>query len=242
MDSFHNNTRPSQSTSRNGSFKDFLLISPVVQIHLKKVYLSLCFSLLASAVGAYLHIIWNGGGLLTTLATLGCMCWLLAIPTHEEKKRVSLLMLSALFQGASVGPFIKLATDFNPSILVCVFVGSAIAFACFSGAAMLASREYLCLGRLLSSCVSVLLWVHFASSILEGSLAFKFQLYFGLVVFVGYMMFDTLDIIKKAHLGDLDYVSHALMLSTDFIAVFVRILIIMTRNSDDRAKWRNTRD
>lgn len=53
------------------------------------------------------------------------------------------------------------------------------------------------------------------------------QLYFGLLIFVGYMVVDTQEIIEKAHLGDLDYVKHALTLFTDFVAVFVRILIIM---------------
>lgn len=53
------------------------------------------------------------------------------------------------------------------------------------------------------------------------------QLYFGLLVFVGYIVVDTQQIIEKAHLGDLDYVTHALTLFTDFFAVFVRILIIM---------------
>lgn len=53
------------------------------------------------------------------------------------------------------------------------------------------------------------------------------QLYFGLLVFVGYMVFDTQYIIEMAHLGDLDFVGHALRLYTDFIAVFIRILVIM---------------
>lgn len=53
------------------------------------------------------------------------------------------------------------------------------------------------------------------------------QLYFGLLIFLGYMVFDTQEIIERAHYGDLDYVKHALTLFTDFVAVLVRILIIM---------------
>ena len=53
------------------------------------------------------------------------------------------------------------------------------------------------------------------------------QLYFGLLVFVGYIVVDTQDIIEKAHYGDLDYVKHSLTLFVDFVAVFVRVLIIM---------------
>ncbi|XP_076881265.1 bax inhibitor 1-like isoform X1 [Bidens hawaiensis] len=171
------------------------------------------------------------------------MSWLLATPPYEEQKRVSLLMASALFQGASIGPLIDLAIDFDPSILVSAFVGTAIAFACFSGAAMLARRrEYLYLGGLLSSGLSILFWLHFASSIFGGSMAmFQFELYFGLLVFVGYMVFDTQQIIEKAHLGDLDYVKHALTLFTDFIAVFVRILIIMLKNSAQKEEKKKKR-
>lgn len=56
-------------------------------------------------------------------------------------------------------------------------MGTAIAFACFSGAAMLARRrEYLYLGGFLSSGVSILFWLHFASSIFGGSVAmFQFE-------------------------------------------------------------------
>lgn len=47
------------------------------------------------------------------------------------------------------------------------------------------------------------------------------------MVFVGYTVVDTQDIIEKAHFGDLDYVKHALMLFTDFVALLVRILALM---------------
>ncbi|XVF13469.1 hypothetical protein REPUB_Repub08aG0210400 [Reevesia pubescens] len=220
------------------TLKNFRQISPIVQTHLKRVYFTLCCALIASAFGAYLHILWNIGGYLTTFACFGTIFWLLSTPPYQEQKRVSLLMTSAALEGASVGPLIDLAIQIDPSTLVAAFVGTALAFACFSGAAMLARRrEYLYLGGLLSSGVSMLLWLHFASAIFGGSTAlFMIEIYFGLLVFVGYMVVDTQDIIEKAHLGDLDYVKHALTLFTDFVAVFVRILLIMVKNSAEKSE------
>ncbi|KAK8703205.1 hypothetical protein V6N13_021531 [Hibiscus sabdariffa] len=227
----------------SGTLKNFRHISPVVQTHLKQVYLTLCCALIASAVGAYIHILWNIGGYLTTFACLGTIYWLLSTPPYEEQKRVSLLMASAALQGASIGPVIDLAIQIDPSVLVVAFVGTALAFACFSGAAMLARRgEYLYLGGLLSSGLSMLLWLHFASSIFGGSTAlFMFKIYLGLLVFVGYMVFDTQEIIEKAQLGDLDYVKQALTLFIDFVAVFVRILVIMLKNSAEKSEKKKKR-
>ncbi|KAK4489175.1 hypothetical protein RD792_004969 [Penstemon davidsonii] len=233
---FDSQTASSGNRWSYDSLKNFRQISPVVQTHLKQVYLALCCALVSSAIGAYLHILWNIGGFLTILGCMATSVWLLSTPPYQEQKRVSLLLASALFQGASVGPLIELAIQFDPSILVGAFVGCALAFACFSAAAMVARRrEYLYLGGLLSSGLSILFWLHFASSMFGGSVAFfKFELYFGLLVFVGYIVVDTQDIIEKAHFGDLDYVKHALTLFTDFAAVFVRILIIMLKNASEK--------
>ncbi|GLU05516.1 hypothetical protein SLE2022_226130 [Rubroshorea leprosula] len=218
------------------TLKNFREISPVVQAHLKKVYLTLCCALVASAAGAYLHILWNIGGLLTTFGCMGSVVWLSFVPPHQEQKRVALLLASAALQGASVGPLIELAIEIDPGVLVSAFVGTAVAFCCFSGAAMLARRrEYLYLGGLLSSSLSMLLWLHVACSIFGGSTAlFKMEIYFGLLAFVGYVVFDTQDIIEKAHSGDLDYVNHALTLFIDFVGVFIRILVIMLKNSIEK--------
>ncbi|KAK1286366.1 Bax inhibitor 1 [Acorus calamus] len=241
MDSF-SSFFEAQSSSRGGwtheSLKNFRQISPVVQSHLKRVYLTLCCALAAAAVGAYLHMLWNIGGLLTALSCFGSMMWLLASPPREVNKRVGLLMAASLLEGASIGPLIELAIDLDPSVIITAFVGTAVAFGCFSAAAVVAKRrEYLYLGGLLSSGLSILIWLQFASSFFAGSTAlFKFELYFGLLVFLGYIVFDTQQIIERAHLGDLDYVKHALTLFVDFVAVFVRIIIIMLKNSSERSE------
>ncbi|KAJ6839037.1 bax inhibitor 1-like [Iris pallida] len=235
MDSFFG-TRSSASAGSWSyeSLKNFRQISPVVQNHLKLVYLTLCCALAASAVGAYLHILMNIGGFLTTVAGIVCMVLLLNRPVYYQRERFGLLMGTALFEGASVGPLIEIVLDLDPRILVTGFVGTSLAFLCFSGAAIVARRrEFLYLGGLLSSGLSILFWLHFATSIFGYSVAaFNVEIYFGLLLFLGYMVFDTQQIIERAHLGDLDYVKHALTLFTDFAAVLVRILIIMVRNAE----------
>lgn len=231
----------SRRTTAGGGFdslKRLGHISPAVQSHLKHVYLTLCSALAFSALGAYLHIALNIGGTLTTIGCLAAIAFLISLPAsqHQERNRFALLMSAALLQGASVGPLVDLVLHLDPRILVTAFVGTAIAFGCFSAAAIIAKRrEYLYLGGLLSSALSILLWLQFAASIF-GHYYFTFELYFGLLVFLGYMVFDTQEIIERAHHGDMDYIKHALTLFTDFVAVLVRVLVIMLKNAQAKSQ------
>lgn len=222
------------------ALKNLRKISPAVQNHLKRVYLSLSSAFVAAAVGVYLHLVWSIGGLLTGLAFMGCLIWLLSIPaySYNENKRIMLLMAAALLNGASLGPLIDIVINIDPSVLATAFLGTGLAFVCFSGAAILARRrEFIFLGGLLGSGVSILLWLQFASAIFGGSNSIHmFETYFGLLLFLGYIIFDTQMIIERADNGDYDYVKHSLELFTDFAAVFVRLLIIMTRNAASRSE------
>lgn len=61
------------------------------------------------------------------------------------------------------------------SIVVMAFLGSVAVFACFSGAALVARRrEYLFLGGILSSVVSLMLLLQF-SSLIFGRSAFMYN-------------------------------------------------------------------
>ncbi|XP_008778413.2 bax inhibitor 1-like [Phoenix dactylifera] len=238
MDSFFQSQAGSGTNWSYESLKNFRQISPTVQNHLKLVYLTLCCALAASAAGAFFHILWGIGGFLTTLGCFISIAWLFSSPPYEERKRFGLLMAASFFEGASVGPLIELAINFDSSILLTAFVGTALAFGCFSGAAIVAKRrEFLYLGGLLASGLSILFWLQLAASIFGHSTAtFKVELYFGLLLFLGYVVFDTQEIIERAHLGDLDYIKHALTLFTDFVAVLVRILIIMLKNASEKSE------
>ncbi|CAH1447597.1 unnamed protein product [Lactuca virosa] len=58
-------------------------------------------------------------------------------------------------------------------------------------------------------------------------------------VFIYLGVVDTQEIIERAHLGDLDYVTDALLLSVNFISVFVRILIIILKAIEEDEKKKN---
>ena len=60
---------------------------------------------------------------------------------------------------------------------------------------------------------------------------FNISLYLGLIMFCGFVIFDTQLIVEKAFHGDFDYLSHSLELFVDFIGIFVRILIILAKKS-----------
>ena len=55
----------------------------------------------------------------------------------------------------------------------------------------------------------------------------QIQLYLGLVMFCGFVLFDTQLIIERFNNGDNDYIWHSVDLFIDFIAIFKRLLIIL---------------
>ncbi|CAA7406763.1 unnamed protein product [Spirodela intermedia] len=240
MDSFFQSEVFSSTTWSYESMKNFGPINASVQNHLKQVYLTLCLAVAASAAGAYLDILYDVGGITTMIGCLATVVWLLATPPSEQRQRFGLLMAASLFQGAIIGPLIGFAVDFDPRILVTALVGSGLAFGCFSAAALLAKRrQFLFLGGLLGSGLSILLWLQLASSTFGGSTAlYNAEIYFGLLLFLGYMVFDTQLMIERALRGDRDHVRDALLLYTDFAGVFVRVLVVTLRNALERGQER----
>merc|ERR1712000_458848 len=104
-------------------------------------------------------------------------------------------------------------------------LGTVTVFACFSASAIMAKRRsYLFLGGILSSAISLMFLLSFANIFFQSSNLYALQLYGGLMVFSGYVVFDTQLILEKAELGSRDVIGHALELFLDFMAILIRII------------------
>ena len=157
-------------------------------------------------------------------------------------KRLSILLGFGALQGMSLGGFIELLLDVDPSILVTAFLGTVTVFVCFSLAALMAKRrEYLYLGGILGSMLSVLSLMNFINLFTRSPMMFDASLYLGLAMFCGYVIFDTQVIVEKAALGDRDVCMHAAGLFIDLVAIFVRIAIILLKNKEGDKKKKSNR-
>ncbi|XP_065744431.1 bax inhibitor 1 isoform X1 [Phocoena phocoena] len=219
----------------------FSHITPSTQQHLKKVYASFALCMFVAAAGAYVHVVTHfiQAGLLSALGSLGLMIWLMATPhSHEtEQKRLGLLAGFAFLTGVGLGPALDLCIAINPSILPTAFLGTAMIFTCFTLSALYARRRsYLFLGGILMSAMSLMLLSSLGNLFFGSFWLFQANLYVGLVVMCGFVLFDTQLIIEKAENGDKDYIWHCVDLFLDFVTLFRKLMMILAMNEKDKKK------
>ncbi|XP_059812282.1 probable Bax inhibitor 1 [Hypanus sabinus] len=219
----------------------FSQISYSTQQHLKKVYCCLAICMFLAAAGAYVHVVTRlfQGGMLSTLISLGLIIWLAFTPhsPENEKRRLCILSAFAFFTGTGLGPLMDFVISVNPSIIPTAFMVSALVFCCFTLSALYAQRRsYLFLGGTLMSLLTVLCFMPLVNLFFGSVLLFQAQLYIGLLVFCGFILFDTQLIIEKAERGDKDYIWHCVDLFLDFIAVFRKLMLILGMNEKEKKK------
>jgi len=206
-------------------------ITPDIQAHLQNVYTTLAATILSAAVGSILFLRTNFGGTFTFLAGMGLLFWLSITPKQEVSKRLGILLGFSFLEGISLAPLIKHFLDVDPSIVTSAFLGTVCIFGCFSASAYFAQRRsYLFLGGFLGSALSMMLFLSFMNIFFRSIAIFNGLLYVGLLVFCGFVVFDTQLIIEKAAMGQKDFIWDSLELFLDFINIFVRLLIILGKD------------
>ncbi|XP_054752045.1 probable Bax inhibitor 1 [Lytechinus pictus] len=209
------------------------------QSHLKRVYSCLAMCMMAAAVGSYvnavLHIL--QGQFLTTIATLGLFFWLRSIPQTVENqgKRLSILLGFAFCVGVSTGPLLTVVAEIDPSIITTAFMATTVVFVCFSLAALMSQqRTMLFLAGPLMSGLSMMMIMSLVNIFFRSAMVFQFGLYIGVVIFSGFILFDTQLIVEKHLRGDRDFIMHSVDLFLDFVNLFRHILILLAQNNENK--------
>lgn len=204
---------------------------------MSKVYATLTGCIGMAAVGSMINLAYGYGGLGFSLLGLIALLYV-AFTKGDDPARLGALAFFTFCQGLGIGPLIAMAGAINPSIVVTAFLATTVIFAAFSIAAMVATRRsYLYLGGILSSVMMIMMVMSLLSLFgLRNDFTTNLQLGMGLLVFMGYVIFDTQLMIEKADAGMKDSITDALQLFIDFIAIFVRILIILSKMSEKKEK------
>lgn len=213
--------------------------------HLKNVYSCLSMATLSAAIGAYVHVIgWLQASFLTLLLDLGLLVAIMVTSDNgkNQGQRLLYLMGFTFCSGLNAGPLLNMAIDVDPSIIPTALMGTAVIFICFTLCSLFsANRYWLYLGGMLSSGLSILVLLGFMTLFSRSRLLFDIQLYLGLVVMCGFVLYDTQLIVEKRLRGDKDFIKHSLELFIDMIAIFRRLVIILTqkKRDEERSKRRS---
>ena len=223
---------------------NFSSLNKGCQEHLQKVYTAMAGAMISAAVGAVAYF-FVPLGILGSLGVLATFLWLLFTPMDYnlsaqqqlqlQKKRLGILCAFGFFSGLSLGPLLDFVIDINPQIIPTAFVTTCVLFVSLSLTALWTEkRSFLYLGGTLFSALHMLLWMAVLNPFFRSVFMFEIQLWLGLLVFCGFVIFDTQLIIDRFERGDHDYVWHALDLFIDFIDIFRRILIILSKKEKSK--------
>ncbi|NWQ89479.1 BI1 inhibitor, partial [Burhinus bistriatus] len=198
----------------------FSHISASTQEHLKKVYASFALCMFVAATGAYVNVVTHlfQFSLLTGLGALGLMVWLTATPhsRETEQKRLGMLAGFAFLTGTNLGPLLEICISINPRA-----PGPGLTPCPLPAGFLLSGLTLMLLSSVLNAFVG-------------STWLFTANLYLGLMIMCGFVLFDTQLIIEKAESGDKDYIWHCVDLFVDFANIFRKLLMIlgMTEVSD----------
>merc|ERR1711962_174279 len=149
--------------------------------------------------------------------------------------RMGMLLGFAFLTGLGLGPLLQMAIMMNPSLVPSAMMLTSVIFAGFTGAALFApDGKYLYLGGTLLSGLNSLLVLGLLNTFFRSQLLFQAHLYIGLLVFCGFIVFDTQVIIRKAKNGDRDFIAHSLDLFIDFVQIFRKVLILLMQKESKK--------
>lgn len=234
--------RPKESYDYNdGSFStvtNLTQLSRETQRHLQLVYGNLTVTTLFAAASTYLF---NRGiipepGVIAIVLLFAC---LVGTMFSANTARNSLARHGGLYgfgfaQGWLAGPLVRRVAMVSPETVLMTVIATVLIFGSFTMSAFYSPRrQYMYLGGILGSAMSIMMLAGLANMFLGSSMFASVELYLGLFIFSFYVLYDTQVIVERSEGGSRDPVLHAITLFTDFAAIFIRLLIILSKNRTD---------
>lgn len=131
----------------------------------------------------------------------------------------------------------------DPSVPLVALTGTAVIFLSFTITAMMTERRsQLYLGGLLGAGITLLLGMGLISAFTNSQAIMSAELYLGLLVFAGYVVFDTQVMIERAEQHRRDVPRDALNLFMNLIEIFTRLMIILARQNQEERDKKKRRD
>lgn len=209
--------------------------------HLKKVYSALTLTLMAAAAGSiaaiYFPILAN---VFVNIIAVLYLVHSLASRQGTNRERLMKLIALGAMTGAGLRPLLNYTIHVNPAILPHAFVLSSAVFICFSlMSLMTAQRSLLFMGSMLFSGLTTLFWINISNLFIRSSGLNDMTLYGSTLLMSGFVCYDTQLIVARFEMGDHDFIYHSMDLFLDFINLFRKILIILTKKEENKNRRRN---
>jgi len=207
--------------------------------HLIKVYSTLAGGCACAALGSAMYVRFHLPVFLMFIASFAAIAMLALTKNNQVEKRLGWFSLLAFAQGALIGQLVEVTLAVNPQLIAVAFTTTLALFAGFSVAAFQAERRtVLYLGGILYTMLGYMALAGFVNLFLRSQILFNLNVFGGVIIFSLYTIFDTQLMILKFEAGDRDFTGHAAELFLDFAAIFVRVLIILLKNQEDRSRNR----
>lgn len=133
------------------------------------------------------------------------------------------------------------ALALDPILPFTALAGTAAIFLSFTMTAMMTERRsQLYLGGFLGAAGAALALLALLQVFSGAEWLFSAEIYLGLLMLSGYVIYDTQVMIERSEQGQRDVPGDAINLFVNLFGIFIRLLIMFTRqNEDDRKKRRN---
>lgn len=241
MENFFPNMNSGHGMSTKGLL-DFTPLSDVQRRHMTKVFSCLSVGVMSCIFGVYLTqlriVVPHFIGI---LAILGLTFYVFSNNDKASLQTRGLAFCGiAMLSGNSIGSLLFVLQYIAPSLVPTALFTTLALFISLSLAAMFTKqRSLIYLGGILAPVMTSLMFISLFNIYLRSRWVDDSMLLVSLVVYLGYILYDTQVILERARMGDEDYVKGALMYFTDLFSIFLKILAILMKKEDRKKKERD---